>query len=32
VADYKTILEAVETEIEIKKSRFLNFTFHVENE
>lgn len=32
MADYKTILEAVETEIEIKKSRFLNFTFHVENE
>ncbi|WKY46833.1 YigZ family protein [Eubacteriaceae bacterium ES3] len=30
--DYTTILESTETEIEIKKSRFLNFVFHVENE
>lgn len=30
--DYKTVLETCETELEIKKSRFLNFVFHIENE
>ena len=30
--DYKTVLDSLETEIEIKKSRFLNFVFHVEDE
>ena len=30
--DYRTILEYSETEIEIKKSRFINRVYHVENE
>ncbi len=30
--DYKTILKACQSEIEIKKSKFLNFVFHVEDE
>ncbi|MBC3889133.1 YigZ family protein [Acetobacterium paludosum] len=30
--DYKTVLISDETEIEIKKSRFINMVFHIENE
>lgn len=30
--DYKTVLTPDETEIEIKKSRFINMVFHIENE
>jgi uncharacterized YigZ family protein len=32
MADYKTVLAAAETEIEVKKSRFINLVFHVEDE
>ena len=30
--DYKTVLRSDETEVEIKKSRFINLVFHVEDE
>lgn len=30
--DYKTVLIPDETEIEIKKSRFINMVFHIETE
>lgn len=32
MTDYKTILTAWKTETEVKKSRFVNFVFHVEDE
>jgi len=32
VEDYKTVLTFAETELEIRKSRFINMVYHVENE